>query len=240
MRRPMPATTSTTPARTRTRASRPVFGSVPRALRGRRGGRGRRTSTASRCREPELPEPDDCPSRRSAAPASAAARRSRWSPTTRCSRARRAGARRARRAAAAERVRVLLVPRAPPAGRRQRRPARRPRSGRRRAARRSGGKRTARGDSLRTSRTTTVQPHQQVALRGSVPHAEIPTPHPAADRPRLDAPPGRRHRHEPVRAGLALDRVGPSRHGHRRLLPRRRAGLARPRPGWRSTAWAAG
>lgn len=29
MRRPMPATTSTTPARTRTRASRPVFGSVP-------------------------------------------------------------------------------------------------------------------------------------------------------------------------------------------------------------------
>ena len=44
-------------------------------------------------------------------------------------------------------------------------------------------------------------------------------PHPAAHRPRLDAPPGRRHRHEPLRPGLALGRLGPPGHRHRRRYP---------------------
>ena len=40
------------------------------------------------------------------------------------------------------------------------------------------------------------------------------------DRPRLDPSPGRRHGHQPVRPGLALDRLGPPRHGHRRAPTR--------------------
>src|SRR3954451_22265791 len=40
--------------------------------------------------------------------------------------------------------------------------------------------------------------------------------HPPAHGPRLDAPPGRRYRHEPARPGHPLDRVGAPRDGDRR------------------------
>ena len=56
--------------------------------------------------------------------------------------------------------------------------------------------------------------------------------HPAADRPGLDAPPGRRHGHEPLRPGVALDRVGaPGDRGGRQLSRSRsrRAAGAGPR-----------
>ena len=61
----------------------------------------------------------------------------------------------------------------------------------------------------------------------------------AADRPRLDAPPGRRHGHEPVRPGRALARLGPPRHGGRRRPTRApSAGRAARRPASSCTAWA--
>ena len=55
--------------------------------------------------------------------------------------------------------------------------------------------------------------------------------HPGPDGPRLDASAGRRHRDEPVRAGLALGRLGPPRDRRRGRLPGRRGARgARPEP----------
>ena len=58
-----------------------------------------------------------------------------------------------------------------------------------------------------------------------------PHAHPAAHRPRLDPPAGRRDRHEPLRPGRPLAGLGPPRHRHRGRLPGRRRRSSSSLPG---------
>ena len=202
----------------------------------RRGGRGRRACGVVRRRGGRADAVRPAPDRRLVA--RAARRRSSW----RGRRARRErvldGLGRGRRSTlrrAAEGVRGT--------GRRPRRSARDAHGPAAPARQRDGEQGSEYG-----GQTASAAPHLELPGRMRLAVASLRSgehraraPHPAADRPRLDAPAGRRHGHEPLRPGRALARVGPPGHGHRRAPTRapsaveqlRRRGLTLHRMGTR-------